>query len=217
MRRLWIKEFRLAASPLSYLFLIAACMTLLPGYPILMGAFFICLGLFQSFQNAREANDTLYTVLLPVRKTDFVRAKYAFVCTIQGIGFLLCAALTAVRMTVLSGGSAYVENALMNPSPVYLAAVLLIFAAFNVLFVGGFFRTAYKMGAPFLKFGIAALLLITAAEALHHFPGLGFLNTTQGERLGLQFSILLAAVAVYGILTLLSCRSSRIKFEQIDL
>ena len=117
MKNLLSKEIRLAASPLSYVFLVASLMTLLPGYPILMSAFFICFGVFHSFQHAREANDTLYTVLLPVRKRDFVRAKYAFTCMIQLIGFILCASLTAVRMTVLSTAQPYVANALMNATP----------------------------------------------------------------------------------------------------
>ena len=53
MTKLLNKEFRLCASPLSWIFLAAAGMALLPGYPILMGAFFVCFGVFHSFQNAR--------------------------------------------------------------------------------------------------------------------------------------------------------------------
>ena len=217
MTKLLNKEFRLAASPLSWIFLIAAGMTLLPGYPILMGAFFICLGLFQSFQNAREANDVLYTVLLPVRKRDFVGAKYAFACCIQLLGFVLMAALTALRMTVLASGKPYVSNALMNATPLFLAFALLIFTAFNVFFLGGFFRTAYKFGMPFLSFGIATLLLIAVGEALHFFPGLGFFNNPAGERLGLQFTLLGIAAVVYAAATIASCRVSMARFEKIDL
>ena len=217
MTRLLNKEFRLAASPLSWIFLAAAAMTLLPGYPILMSAFFVCLGIFQSFQNAREANDVLYTVLLPIRKQDFVRAKYAFACCIQLIGFVLMAALTALRMTVMSGAKAYAGNALMNPSPLFLAFVLLIFTAFNLCFIGGFFRTAYKLGMPFLSFGLVTLALIVVGEALHFFPGLGFLNTTTGERLGLQFALLGAAAVIYALGTAMSCRASMARFEKIDL
>lgn len=217
MTKLLNKEFRLAASPLSWIFLVAAAMTLLPGYPILMGAFFVCLGIFQSFQSARECNDVLYTVLLPVRKADFVRAKYAFTCCIQLIGFVLMAALTVLRMTALSGGKAYIGNALMNATPLFLAFALLVYAAFNVLFVGGFFRTAYKFGKPFLSFGIATLLLIAVGETLHHLPGLGFLNVTSGERLGLQFVLLAIAALIYALAAILSCRASIARFERIDL
>ena len=211
------KEFKLCASPLSWIFLAAAFMTLLPGYPILMGAFFVCFGVFHSFQNAREANDVLYTVLLPVRKADFVRSKYIFTCFIQLLGFVIMAVLTALRMTVMAGGKAYVSNALMNASPLFLAFALLIFTAFNVFFLGGFFRTAYKFGMPFVAFCIATLVLIAAGEALHFFPGLGFFNTPSGERLGLQFGILAAAAVICALGTFLSCRASMAKFEKIDL
>ena len=49
---------------------------MIPGYPILCGAFFVCLGIFYTYQQARECDDITYTVLLPVRKRDVVTAKY---------------------------------------------------------------------------------------------------------------------------------------------
>ena len=217
MKNLLIKEMRLAASPLSFIFLVAAFMTMLPGYPILMSAFFICFGVFHSFQNAREANDTLYTVLLPVKKSDFVRAKFAFTCIIQLTGFALCAALTAVRMTVLANAGPYVNNALLNATPVYLAFVLLVFSAFNVLFAGGFFRTAYKIGIPFLRFGVAVLVLVALAEALPHIPGLEFLHSPAGERPGVQFAALALAAVIYAAVTSLACSLAEKRFEKIDL
>ena len=217
MTKLLNKEFRLACSPLAWIFLVAVGMTLLPGYPILMGAFFVCFGVFHSFQNAREANDVLYTVLLPVRKRDFVSAKYAFTCCIQLIGFAGMAALTALRMTALSGGKAYLSNALMNATPLFLAFALLIFTAFNVFFLGGYFRTAYKLGMPFLAFGAATLVLIVVGEALHFIPGLAFFNAPAGERLGLQFALLGIAAAIYALGTFASCRACMAKFEKIDL
>ena len=217
MKNLLIKEMRLAASPLTYFFLAAALMTMLPGYPILMGAFFICMGIFQSFQNAREVNDTLYTVLLPVKKSDFVSAKFAFACLIQVIGFAVCAILTAVRMTLLSFAVPYTENALMNATPYFLSCVLLVFAAFNILFVGGFFRSGYKTGIPFLAFGIASLLIIGLAETIPHLPGLVFLRNPAGEKLGIQFVILIGAAVFYTLATLLACRNAQARFEKIDL
>ena len=217
MTNLLNKEFKLAASPLSWFFLAAAGLTLVPGYPILMSAFFVCLGIFYSFLNAREANDVLYTVLLPLPKRAFVRAKFAFTCFFQLLGFVLMAGLTALRMTALSGGSAYAANALMNATPLFLAFVLLIFTAFNVLFLGGFFRTAYKLGMPFLAFAVAAALLLICGEALHFIPALRFFNEPAGARLGLQFALLGIAAAGYALGTALSCRVSMARFERIDL
>ena len=63
MKALLQKEIRLSASVLSYIFIVAAVMTLIPGYPVLCGTFFVTLGIFHSFQNAREANDIVYSAL----------------------------------------------------------------------------------------------------------------------------------------------------------
>lgn len=217
MKKMLHKELKLATSPLTWIFLAAGFMTMLPGYPILVGAFFICFGIFHSYQLSRESNDTLYSVLLPVPKRDYVCSKYVFTVMFQMIGFCVTAVLTVIRMTVLSAAEAYVQNALMNATPVYLAFELLVYAAFNLFFVGGFFRTAYKIGIPFLKFGIAVFVIIAIAETLHHIPSLKFLNTTSGDRMGLQLILLAAAAAVYGLVTVLACKRSCRKFEQIDL
>ena len=76
MRDILRKEIKLSSSVLSYLFILFGLMFLLPGYPVLCGAFFVCLGLFQSFQNAREANDIVFSALLPIAKRDVVKGKY---------------------------------------------------------------------------------------------------------------------------------------------
>lgn len=80
MNMLLKKEIRLSSMLLTWLFIGFAFMTLLPGYPILCGVFFITLGIYQSFQNAREANDIVYSVLMPVAKRDVVRGKFRL-CT----------------------------------------------------------------------------------------------------------------------------------------
>ena len=73
MNKLLKKELRLTAAPITYFFLAFAVMTLIPGYPILVGGFFITLGIFYTFQMARESNDILYTALLSCKKQDVVR------------------------------------------------------------------------------------------------------------------------------------------------
>ena len=215
MKNLLIKELRLFASILSWLFLAFAFMTLIPGYPILLGSFFVCLGIFQSFQTVRENNDILYSVLLPVEKADAVRAKYIFVCFIEILAWLLMAALTAVRMTALSGAAAYVSNPMMDANLVYLAYAAVVFALFNGIFLGGFFRTGYKFGKPFVFFIIAAMLAVLLAEILHHVPGLDFLNGSND--LGVQAAILAAGLVIWTAATLLSCRRSQRIFEKLDL
>ena len=217
MSMLLKKEMRLSALLLTWLFLGFAFMTLLPGYPILCGVFFITLGIYQSFQSAREAGDVVYSVLLPVAKRDVVRGKYRFVMLIELLGFALMAVLTVLRMTLLRDANVYRQNPMMNANPFYLGMVLLLFGMFNVIFVGGFWKTAYRIGKPFVIYVVAGFLTIGAAEALHHVPGLEALNAFGFDHIALQLSLLFCGALLYAGMTYLSFQKACADFEKIDL
>ncbi len=217
MNALLKKEMRLSAMLLTYLFIGFGVMALIPGYPILCGVFFITLGIYQSFQSAREANDIVYSALLPVAKRDVVKGKYQFVMLIELCGFAVMAVMTILRMTVLADSPVYRQNVLMNANPFFLGMALLIFGLFNVIFLGGFFRTAYNIGKPFLVYIVAGFLTIGIAETLHHIPGLDALNAFGFDHLFLQISLLACGVLLYGILTYLSYRKACRDFDKIDL
>ena len=217
MRNILLKEMKLSASILSYLFILFGFMFMLPGYPILCGVFFVTLGIFQSFQSAREANDIVFSALLPIAKKDVVKGKYLFSCMIELCSLALMAVSVIVRMTVLSGSGVYRANALMNANPFALGAALVIFGMFNWIFIGGFFKTAYKFARPFVTYIIVCFVLIGVFEALHHVPGLGALNAFGTDHLGLQLGLLAAGAAVYVLVTLLGYRQACRDFEKIDL
>ena len=126
MRSIMLKEMKLSASVLSYLFILFGLMFLLPGYPVLCGAFFSALGLYKSFEFARESNDTVFSMLLPIAKKDFVKGKYAFVCMIELCTLLLMAACVIVRMTILKEAAVYCGNAMMNANFFALGAAFFI-------------------------------------------------------------------------------------------
>lgn len=216
MNALLRKEMRLSASVLSYLFIAFGIMTLLPGYPILCGAFFVTLGLFHSFQNAREANDIVYSALLPIAKHDVVKGKYQFSMMIEMAAFIVMVILTIVRMTVLSDAEAYRENALMNANLFFLGMTLVIFGLFNTIFIGGFFRTGYKLSS-FFPYIIAAFAVVGIAEAAHYIPGLEAFNAFGFDDIGLQIGLLAAGALVYLALTYVSYRKACERFETIDL
>ena len=217
MRNILRKEMKLSASPLSYIFIFFGLMFFLPGYPVLCGAFFVTLGIFQSFQYAREANDIVFSVLLPIRKKDVVKAKYLFVCFIEACSLILMLLATVIRMTALSDSAVYRANALMNANLFAVAGALFMFGLFNTVFLGGFFKTAYKFGKPFVAYIIVSFLAVIVFEAAHHIPGLDAVNAFAFDRIGLQCVLLLAGIAAFLSMTLLSYRSACRHFEKIDL
>ena len=216
MKKLLNKEIKLSASSLSFLFIVFGFMALIPNYPILCGAFFICLGIFQSFQTSRENSDILYSALLPVSKSDVVKSKYVFCIFIELCGFAVMTASTLVRMTLLKDAAVYRNNALMNANFVYLAFALLIFALFNLIFVSGFFKTAFYFAKPFVFFIIAAFVTIGIAETLHHIPSLEKLNAFGFDELTLQLGFLAAGVILFVVITFSAIKKSMKQFEKID-
>ena len=217
MRNLLMKEFKLATPILTYLFVGFTLMTFIPGYPILCGAFFVCLGIFQGYQINRESNDILYSVLLPVSKSDVVKGKYLAVVALQMAAFFICVICTLVRMTKFSDSLVYENNVLMSANLVYLAFVLLIFTCFNVIFLGGFFKTAYDIGKPFILFIVVNFVIIAVAEALHYMPGLDWTNALDFNFLEKQVATLVGASFIYVAVTIISCRKSCLRFQKIDL
>lgn len=120
-------------------------------------------------------------------------------------------------MILLSDAKVYTTNVMMAANFVFLAFVLLIFTAFNVIFLGGFFKTAYGIGKPFVVFVIANFTIIGIAEALHHFPGFGWLNAMDFSYVGRHTIILIGAATLYVAVTVVSCKASQKRFEKIDL
>lgn len=217
MRGILIKEFKLSASILSYLFIAFGLMFFIPGYPVLCGVFFVTLGIFQSFQSARETNDILFSALLPFSKRSVVKGKYIFVCIIELCSLIVMSIAVILRMSVFLNTQVYRANALMNANFFALGIAFVIFALFNSVFVGGFFKTAYRFARPFVTYIILSFLIVGIAEALHHFPGFENLNSFGTDNLPLQLILLAGGISFYCVVTFVSYKKSCERFEKIDL
>lgn len=217
MRNILRKEVRLCTLPIVCLFVFFGLMFLFPGYPVLCGAFFLTLGLYQNFRYARECNDLMFSVLLPIAKRDVVKGKFAFACIAEMCCFALMLISVIVRMTVLSDAPIYRENALMNANLFALGMALVLFGIFNLVFIGSFFKTGYQTGRPFLAYMVFCFCVIAISEALHHIPGMEILNAFGFEHFGLQIGLFAAGAICFAGLTILSFRKSCYRFERIDL
>ena len=216
MKKLFYKELKLTANPLSYWFIAFSAMTMIPSYPILIGSVFICLGIFYTYQQLREYDDITYTVMLPVKKQDVVTAKYLFVLFIELMAFISCTLLTIIRMKFLGNAAPYDINPLMNANAAYLGYLLAVFASFNGIFLAGFFKTAYKIGKPFILFCVVGFIIIFMGEVLHHIPGLESLNDPANLSI-LQVAILAIGITVFMLCTWLFYQKAVKDFEEINL
>lgn len=216
MKKLFYKEMKLSVNPLTYLFIAFSAMTMIPSYPILVGSFFICLGIFHTYQQIREYDDVTYTVMLPVKKRDIVTAKYLFVLFIELTAFILCTLLTIIRIKILGTAVPYATNQLMNANMAYLGYTMIVFAVFNSIFLAGFFKTTYKIGKPFFIFCVVSFIIIIMGEIIHHIPDLESLNNPSNLSMP-QVVIFAIGIVVFMLYTWLSYQKAVKDFEGIDL
>lgn len=211
------KEFRLSAHIITYCFLAFSCMVFIPNYPLLISAFFICYGIFHSYQTCRDNNDILFSALLPISKKDIVLGKFLFAVIIEMIGLALITAMSLIRINALAGYDIYSAENMLNINASFFGIVFVIFGCFNSVFIGGFFRTAYYFGKPFVIFSILSFVIIIAVETIIHIPGFELINTSSDDGIPIQLAILFSGIALFVLMTIMSFRKAISNFEKTDL
>lgn len=140
------KEFTLTMHPTVPVMLLLGTMVLIPNYPYLVAFFYVTLSLFFTCLNARENNDAVFSLSLPVRKTDLVRSRILFACIIELLSVLIAAPFTVLSAKIAPQGNA----AGMDANMVLLGQGLLLFGLFNLVFFTSYYKDISKVGVPFV-------------------------------------------------------------------
>ncbi len=217
MKALLYKEFKLALHPTTYLFMAIGAMLLIPSYPYYVAFVYTCLGIFFIFLNARENKDIIYTVSLPVRKSDVVKSRVVTVAIVEllqlaiGVPFAIIGARINPNPT---GNQAGIEA-----NAAFFGLVLIMYAIFNAIYLPGFYKTAQKVGLPLIFASIALTIYVVAAEvAVQMVPFLKtHLDTHDTAMAVYQMPILIAGLLIFGVSLWLIYRKSAANFEKVDL
>lgn len=215
MKSLLYKELKLAKHPTMFIFPLFALMLLIPSYPYYLAFMYTLLAVFYVFMWGRENNDVLFTALLPVRKRDAVKARCIIVIIMELAQILVCVPFALLGAYINPNGNA----AGMDASVALFAFVFIMYGIFNIVFLCGFYKTAYKVGVPFLLGGGAAILFVVLMEiALIVFPSFKMFADTSDAYMQLrQIPFLIFAMAVCAALTFAAYIISAKRFERVDL
>lgn len=215
MKDLLYKEFKLATHPTTFIFLAFSMMLLIPSYPYYVIFFYTALSLFFVFLTGRENKDIFYTVSLPIRKRDAVKARCWMAAFIELVQVLL-----AVPFAVLSAAVNPKGNlAGIDANAAFFGLVFLMLAVFNLIFIPTFYKTAYKVGTAFLAGSIFMAFYVFFAEALVWIPSpvKDYLDTTAPGTLMKQTPVLIAGFAIWVLSMFPTYRISASNFEKVDL
>ena len=195
--------------------LLCSALILVPGYPYGVSCFYMGLAIYFICLTARENHDGGFTLMLPVSRTDAVRARILF-----------CAALEAVDL-VLMGVFILVKKAIGDmPNPAGLDAGLalagegmILFAVFNMVFFPNYYRDITRPGKAFL-FASAAVfgLIVLEVAGTYTVPFLrDVLDQPDPRYMGDKALFTLGGLALFLAGTVWSVKASAKKFEAVDL
>lgn len=209
------KEFTLTMHPTVPVMLLLGTMVLIPNYPYLVAFFYVTLSLFFTCLNARENNDAVFSLSLPVKKTDLVRSRILFTCIIELFSILIAAPFTVLSAKIAPQGNA----AGMDANLVLLGQGLLLFGLFNLVFFTSYYKDIAKVGVPFVKASVVSFVLVGADVCLcYAVPYVkNVLDTPGFEHFAPKVFCLILGALSFAALTLLSYKISTKRFLKLDI
>ena len=209
------KEFTLTMHPTVPVMLLLGTMVLIPNYPYLVAFFYVTLSLFFTCLNARENNDAVFSLSLPVKKTDLVRSRILFTCTIELLSVLFAAPFTVLSAKIAPQGNA----AGMDANLVLLGQALLLFGLFNLVFFPSYYKDISKVGVPFVKACVVSFALVAVDICLcYAVPYVKDVLDTPGfAHIVPKTLCLLAGALSFAVLTLAAYKVSEKRFLKLDI
>ena len=217
MKELLFKEFKLALHPTSYLFLAIGALLLIPAYIYYVAFIYTCLSIFFLFLIARENKDILFTVSLPIRKSDAAKARCLMVAIIELAQTLVAVPFAIIGIRINPNPTGNVAGIEANMA--FFGLVLIMYALFNSIFLTQFYKTATKVSGPLILSSIALTIYITAAEvAVQTIPALKtHLDTTAPAMALYQLPVLILGIGIFILSLWWTYRKSAAHFEKVDL
>lgn len=209
------KEFRLVISPLYLLTCLLGVLLLIPEWVFFVAPMYILfIALPNIIQFSKVQKDMEFTMLLPVRKGDVVRARILAIALLEIAQVLVVAVFAAMNITLY-----HTPNFFIDPNVAYIGCVFALFGVFNVVFFPMLYKTAYKMAAPLvtaltltiLFAGVIELLVVTVPAVARVLDGIS------RAALISQIPVLFCGIAAFLLLTWISMRASIKRFAKVNL
>ena len=215
MKNLLIKELKLSMHPTAPMFLLLSSMLLIPNYPYYVIFFYTGLGIFFTCLNGRENKDVPYTMLLPVKKTDIVKARYLYVIALELLQILL-----AIPFAVIRQKFPVPQNQVgMEANIALFGLSFIMLGIFNVVFFRVYYKDVNKVGKAFVLSSTAVFGFMLVAELLTHILPFfkNVLDTLDDVYVMPKLIVLAVGIVVYVVMTLISYNASKKSFEVYDL
>ncbi len=215
MLKLLKKEFTLSMHPTTPLMLLLSAMVLIPNYPYVVMFFYTTMAIFFTCLLGRENHDVLYSINLPISKSDVVKARFMFVVIVELVQLTLMVPFTLLSRKLNIPGN----QAGMDANIALFAIGFTVYALFNLVFFLTYYKNVYKVGAAFAKTSVIIFICAALDAATSYTVPFvkNCLDTADPQFLSAKLVFLAVGVLVYIVCTSVAYKISVKNFEKQDL
>lgn len=155
MKQLLRKELKLSIQKFFYFLpIILGLLMFIPNW-IFMFIFyyFIWISVPQIYGHYQATRDYEFTVMLPVKREDIVKAKAFALYIIESLHII-----TAVIFGLIHNHIYGSFNFFFDINLAFFGLAILLYGLFNVIFLPGYFKTAHFFGKPLIYASIATII-----------------------------------------------------------
>lgn len=213
IKQLVYKETRLNLS-LLYFFLAFPLLLLLPAWPFYIAMAYLLMAMALTVTLDKTKNDLMFSVLLPVRRSDIVTARtivFAGAELVSVVFGLVCAWL---HVLIVAGSN----GAAMNPNLAFFGTAFVMYAIFNAFFISGVYKAPYRLLQPTLcGIGISVVVVGLLDTLPLLVPGLARFNGRGLEKWQYQLPVFIVGLAIWLAATAWARHLAVANFDKVDL
>ncbi len=215
MKNLLYKEFKLALHPIIFVIPFLDIIMMIASYPWLIVLVYAVSSIVVIFAQGKGNQDVLFTVSLPNRKRDVVRARVYTVVALE-----LLQVVAAIPCAFIRNISIYKDNiGSMYANVAFFGFGFIMYAILNIIFLPMFYKTAYKTTKPILYITVAAVMYVIVIEfAVSYIPFFkNDLNTLGTQHILSQLIVLFVGIVIFILMSAISYKKAAKNFEKVDL
>ena len=188
---------------------------LIPDYPYFIAYMYIFITITVTFVVAKEHKDIFFTVLLPVRKKDVVKARIISVIMMELVYIIISIPFALISNSLHPQGNSW----LLDPNFAFYGLVFVMYAIFNAVFLTLFYKTAYKMVIPAILSISSAIIFAAVVEYVIQKVAIikSNFDTLDRNMILVQILILVAGLLIFVGSAVLIFRKASKNFEKIDI
>lgn len=219
MKNLLLKEFKLCFSVVNYIFLLFALMLLIPNYPCYVSFLYLVLNCFLLFKNTDLNKDLQYSLILPIKKSDIVKARCFSIGLYEIIFILLSIPFAILNIKLFPWGN----NAGIIPNFAFYGFVLIMISVCHYIFFTIYYKKAEKHDKAFfitLLFYIILFFIFELPVWIIYYGNLQELNfLVKSDFISLlkQLPILIFGIIFYILGWILTYKVSAKRFDKVNL